>query len=88
MKSLGFELCPHHVSVCTGIMSSKCKCLINVQLFTFITKSLNQLYIGLFVSRSSNVLEIDNFLSSVLFNFFLEIQTILDKVRWNNGKSA
>ena len=70
MKSPGLELCSHHVSLCTGIRSSKYKCLINVQLFTFITKSLNKLYIGLFVARSSNSLEVDNFLESILFNFF------------------
>ena len=77
MKSPGLELCSHHVSLCTGIRSSKYKCLINVQLFTFITESLNKLYIGLFVAISSNSLKINNFLESILFSFFLEIQTIV-----------
>ena len=84
MQNLGLELCPHHVSLCTGIRSSKYKCLINVQLFIFITKFLNKLYIGLFAARSSNSLEIDNFLESILFNFFFEIHTILAKIPWNN----
>ena len=88
MKSPGLELCIHHVTLCTGIRSSKYECLINAQLFTFITKSLNKLYIGLFVARSSNSLEIDNFLESILFNFFLEIQTILAKIGWSNRKVA
>ena len=88
MKSPGSELCPHQVSLCTGIRSSKNKCLINVKLFTFITKYLNKLYIGLFVARCSNSLEIDNFLESILFNIFLEIQTILAKIPWNNRKIA
>ena len=88
MKSPGLELFPHHVNLCTGIRSSKYKCLINVQLFTSITKSLNKLYIGLFVPRSSNSLENDNFLESIIFNFFLEIQTILAKIPWNNRKIA
>ena len=86
MKNPGLELCPHHVSLCTGIRLSKYKCLVNVQLFTFITKSLNELYISLFVARSSNSLEIDNFLESILFNFFLEIQTVQAKIPWNNRK--
>ena len=88
MISPTLELCPHHVSLYTGIRSSKYKCLINVQLFTFIAKSLNKLYIGLFVARSSNSLEIGNFLDSILFNFFLEIHTILAKIPWNNRKIA
>ena len=88
MKSPGLELCPHHVSLCKGIRSSKYKCLINVQLFTFITESLNKPYIGLFVAISSNSLEIDNFLESILFNFFPKIQTILAKIPWNNRKIA
>ena len=79
MKGSGLELCPDHVSFCTGIRSSKYKCLINVQLLTFITKSSNKLHNSLFVARSSNSLEIDNFLKSILFNFFLEIQTMLEK---------
>ena len=88
MKSPGLELCPQHVSLCTGIRSSKYKCLINVQLFTFITKSSNKLYIGLFVARISNYFEIDEFLESILFNFFPEIQAILAKIPWNNRKLA
>ena len=51
MKDPGLKLCPHHVRLCTGIRSSKYTCLINVQLFTLIAKSLNKLYIGLFVAR-------------------------------------
>ena len=70
---------PHHVSLCTGIKSSKYKCLINVQLFTFITKSLNKIYIGLFVAGSSNSLEIDNFLESILFIFFLKFRQFWPK---------
>ena len=87
MKIPSLEVCPHHVSLCTGIRSSKYKCLTNV-LFILITKSLNKLYIGLFVARSPNSLETDNFLESILFNFFLEIQTVLAKIPWNNRKIA
>ena len=79
MKSPGSELCPHHVSLCTGIRFSKNICLINVQLFTFFIKSLNKLYIGLFVARSSNSLENDNFLESILFNIFLKFRQFWPK---------
>ena len=79
MKSPGLQLCPHHASLCTGIRSCKYKCLVNVPLFTFITKSLNQLYIGLFVARNSNSLEIDNFLESIVFNFFLKFRQFWPK---------
>ena len=88
MKGTCLELCPHYVSLCTENRSSKYICLINVQLFNFITKSLNKLYIGLFVALSSNSLETDNYLVSILFNFFLEILTILAKTPWNNRKIA
>ena len=79
MKSPGLELCPHHVSLCTGIRSSRYKCSINVQLFTFITKSLNKLYIGLFVARSSNSLENDTFWSLSFSTFFLKFRQFWPK---------
>ena len=88
MKRECLELCPHYVNLCTENRSSKYICLINVQLFNFITKSLNKLYIGLFVARSSNSLETDNYLVSILFNPFLEIQTILAKTPCNIRKIA
>ena len=78
MKSPCLELCPH-VSLCTGIRSSKYKCLINVQLFTFIPKSLNKLYIGLFVSRSSNSLKLTIFWSLSFWTFFLKFRQFWPK---------
>ena len=68
-----------YVNLCTEIRSSKYIRLINVQLFNFITKSLNKLYIGLFVARSSDSLEIENFLVSILFIFFLKFRKFWPK---------
>ena len=50
-----------------------------MQLFTFITKSLNKLYIGLFVAKSSNSLDIDNFLECILNLFFLKFRQFWPK---------